>query len=102
MSHSLLTSVAAQLHHQGGIGGSGNTSSSERNNWQSLQSGSLLEEVVRCGELLGKGVKLLIGHGGGSSNVGHDGPLVSDGLDDVPGPSLTLGSNHTASEWMAG
>lgn len=66
-----------------------------RDNRQALQASSLLKEVVRCLELLGKDIKLLVGHGSGTTNVVADGTLVLNGLDDVAGTSLALGADHT-------
>lgn len=86
--------VAAELHHEGSVSGGGDTTGGERDDGETLEAGSLLEEVVGSLDLLGEGVELVVRHGGGAADVGHDGALVLDGLDDVAGAGLTLGADH--------
>lgn len=92
--------VAAQLHHQRRIGGSSNTASSEVDNGQTAELGSLAEQLVGGLELTGKGAELRLGvsAGGvdsaGAGNLGVDGAHVLNGLDDVAGTGFTLGADH--------
>jgi hypothetical protein len=82
--------VTSELHHQGSVGGGSDTPGSKVDNWQPLEPGGLLEQVEGRSKLLGVNVELLVGHGGRSSDLGHDSSLVTDGLDDLQGRDTSV------------
>lgn len=88
--------VTAELHHESSISRGSNTTSSEVDNWQSLQASSLLEKVEGSLNLLGVDVKLLVAHGRDTLDLALDSALVTDSLDNVAGTGLTLGSDHSS------
>jgi hypothetical protein len=83
---------ATHLHHEGSVGGGGDTSGGEHDDGETSSPGGLLEELEGSGELLGVVVELRVRHLGCLADLLLDGAGVSDGLDDVSGSGLTWGS----------
>uniref|UniRef100_J3NAJ0 Uncharacterized protein n=1 Tax=Oryza brachyantha TaxID=4533 RepID=J3NAJ0_ORYBR len=86
--------VAAQLHHEGGIGGGGHPAGRELHDGEAAQLLGLHDEVVGRGDALGVGEDLVVVHVAERADVAHDGAHVADGLDDVAGAGLALGADH--------
>uniref|UniRef100_A0A7C9DZC8 Uncharacterized protein n=1 Tax=Opuntia streptacantha TaxID=393608 RepID=A0A7C9DZC8_OPUST len=87
-------SIAAQLHHQGGIRRRRHPTGGELDHRQPPQLLGLHHQIARRGDLLRKGEHLIIVHVPQNPDLTHHAPHVTYGLDDVSRPSLTLGSNH--------
>lgn len=90
--------IAAELHHESGISRSGNTTSSEVDDRQTTQLGSLAQQLNVNLELAGELAKTHNAALSKSSlclgNVAVDSLHVADSLDDVTSAGLTLGSDH--------
>lgn len=86
--------VAAELHHEGGVGGGGDAAGGELDDGEAAELLGLHDEVVGGGEVLGEGEDLVVVHVAEEADVGHDGADVADGLDDVAGAGLALGADH--------
>lgn len=86
--------VAAELHHQRGIGRRGDSSGGELDDGEPSELLGLHDEVVGGGDLLGEGEDLVVVHVPEDSDVAHDGPDVAHGLNDVAGAGLALGADH--------
>lgn len=90
--------VAAQLHHQRGVGGSGDTSGGKVDDGQSAQLGSLLQQLRVAlefsGQLTDGQVAAFRQCSLGPGNVLADLAHVLDGLDNVAGAGLALGPDH--------
>lgn len=90
--------VAAKLHHEGSIGGGGNTTGSKVDDGQAAQLGSLAQKLNVNLELAGELAETDNATLSKSSlclgNIAVDGLHVADSLDDVTSASLTLGSDH--------
>lgn len=113
--------VTPQLHHQRGVCRGSDPPCGEHDDWQSLESGGLLEQVVRrldvlsaqeeervstpdraseTGEekispaYLGISVKFLLTQQTRLPDLRGDGPDMFDGLDDVPTAGLSLASDE--------
>lgn len=90
--------IAAELHHESGIGRSGNTASSKVDDRQTTQLGSLAQQLnvnlKLAGELTETHNAALSKSSLGLSNVAVDSLHVADSLDDVTSASLALGSDH--------
>ena len=86
--------VASELHHERGVGGGGDSSSRKVDDRETLQAGSLLEQVEGSLNVLGVSVELLVAHGRHALDLALDGALVAHGLDNVAGTGLTLGADH--------
>ena len=92
-----LTTITTQLHHESSIGRGSDTASSEIDDRKTLQTGSFLEEVVGCRDLLRIGVKLFIAHNTGLADLTHNCTLMSHRFDNVTSTSLALSANHCCS-----
>lgn len=90
--------VAAELHHESGISRSGNTASSEVDDRQAAQLGSLAQQLninlELAGELAETHNAALSKSSLGLGNVAVDSLHVADSLDDVTSASLALGADH--------
>lgn len=90
--------VAAELHHEGSIGRSGNTTSSKVDDRQAAQLGSLAQQLnvnlELAGELTETDDATLGKSSLGLGNVAVDSLHVADSLDDVASAGLALGSDH--------
>merc|ERR1712087_542499 len=86
--------IDSKLHHQSSISWSGNTTSSEVDNWKSSKLLCLNDQLIWDSHLLGHNEKLVIIHGLNSLNGSLNGSAVSDGLNDATSSGLTLGSDH--------
>lgn len=93
--------IAAQLHHKGGIGRGGNTASGEVNNGETTEFSSLANKLVRSLNLTGKCAELRLGvlaseeDTAGTADLRIDSAHVLNGLDDITGTSLTLSADHS-------
>ncbi len=81
--------VAAELHHEGGIGGCGDAAGRELHDGEAAQLLGLHDEVVGRGDAVGVGEDLVVVHVVERADFTHDGALVADGLDDVASASQT-------------
>lgn len=92
--------VAAQLHHESGICGSGNTTGGKVDDGQTATLSGLAEKLVGDSQLAGIGAQLGLGvgrggeDGAGAGNVRVDLADVLDSLDDITSTGLTLGADH--------
>lgn len=90
--------IAAELHHEGSISGSGNTTGGEVDNGEAAELSNLAEELSVDLELAGHladADDATFGEGSlGLSNLLVDGLHVADSLDNVTGASLALGADH--------
>lgn len=68
----------------------------EVNNRQTLEAGSLLQQVERRLDVPGIGIELFLAHDARLSDLAHDRPLVPYRLDDVTGARLTLGTDESS------
>lgn len=89
--------VATELHHQRGVSRGGDSACSERDDRETTETGSLLEQVEGRLDVLGESVKLLVRHHRGTTDIGHDCALVTDCLDNVACSCLALCADHTVS-----
>lgn len=94
-------SVAAQLHHECGISGSGNTAGGEVDNGKTALLGGLAQKLIRDLKLTSVGTQLNLGVGGiledgaGAGDLGVDRAHVLDGFNNISGTGLTLGTDHS-------
>lgn len=90
--------VAAELHHEGGVGRRGHTAGRKVDYRQPAQLGRLLEQggvdLELAGERADRQVAALLEGGLGAADVAVDLAHVLDGLDDVAGAGLALGADH--------
>ena len=86
--------VAAELHHERGVGGGGDSAGGEVDNGEAAKLLGLHDEVIRRSDVLGEGEDLVVVHVAENPNVAHDGTHVANGLDDVAGAGLALGADH--------
>ncbi|PUZ68123.1 hypothetical protein GQ55_2G000300 [Panicum hallii var. hallii] len=86
--------VAAELHHERGVGGRGDSPRGELDDGEAAQLLGLHDEVVRRGDALGVGEDLVVVHVAERADVAHDGADVAHGLDDVARAGLPLGADH--------
>ena len=90
-------SVEAELHHEGSVGGGGDSSGSEVDDGKLAGLGDLLDELVGGLHLLGSDKELIVSHDREGLDLTRDGPGVADGLDNVSGSGLSLGAEHAGS-----
>ena len=88
--------LGPQLHHQRGVGRRGDPAGTEQRHRQATGGGDLLDQADRGGELLGPAVPLGRIGLGDPADVSEDGAQVADGLHDVAGPRLALGTDQAA------
>lgn len=90
--------VAAELHHEGGVGGGGDAAGGEVDDGEAAQLGRLPQQGGVDAELARQGpdaeVARLLQGGPRARDVGVDLAHVLDGLDDVAGAGLALGADH--------
>ena len=86
--------LGAKLHHQRGVGGSGDASGGEVRHRQLPCFGDHLDQLVGRLMVLGGGEEFLLAHHGELLHLFHDLAHVLDGVDDVAGAGLALGANH--------
>lgn len=90
--------VAAQLHHESGVGRGGNTTGGKVDDGETAQLGGLAQQLDVDLELAGELAEAddaALGQGGlGLGNLPVDRLHVADGLDDVAGAGLALGPDH--------
>ena len=86
--------VAAELHHEGGVGGGGDAAGGEVDDGKAAELLGLHDEVVGGGDTLGEGEDLVVVHVAEQADVAHDRAHVADGLDDVAGAGLAFCANH--------
>ena len=93
--------IAAQLHHKGGIGRGGNTASGEVNNGQTAELSSLANKFVGGLDLTGERAELRLSvlaseeDTTGTADLRIDSAHVLNGLDNITGASLTLSADHS-------
>ncbi|WVY93997.1 hypothetical protein V8G54_033085 [Vigna mungo] len=86
--------IAAKLHHEGGIGRSGDATCCEVDDGKAAKLLGLHDKVVGRGDVLGEGENFVVVHVAENPNVAHHRADVTHGLDDVAGACLALGADH--------
>ena len=81
----------SDLHHEGSVGRGGDATGSKVDDREAPEGLGLPDEVHGGADLLGVDVELVVVHGLKGPDGAHDCAAVTDGLDHVPGASLTLG-----------
>ena len=88
------TVLRAELHHEGRVGGGGDTAGGEVGHWQFAGTGDHLDEFEGRAEVLRGSVELGFVEDGEGLHLGDDLAHVLDGVNDVAGARLALGANH--------
>jgi hypothetical protein len=86
--------VAAELHHHGGVSRRRDTARSKVDDGQAAQLGRLLEQRVVDLQLLGVHAQLLLAHVLCALDLGVDGARVADRFDHVARTGLALCADH--------
>ncbi|KAF5930813.1 hypothetical protein HYC85_031686 [Camellia sinensis] len=86
--------IAAQLHHQRGVGGGGYTAGGEVDHRKPPELLRLHHQIIRSSDFLSEGEDLIVVHVAKHTNIAHDGSNVTHRLDDVAGAGLALGADH--------
>src|SRR5258707_5839962 len=86
--------LGAELHHQRRVGGGGDTAGAKERHRQAAGTRDLLDDLERRLMLFGGGGQLLRAQLRQALDRGGDLAHVTDRLDHVAGPHLTLGAGH--------
>src|SRR2546430_4083755 len=86
--------IDAKLHHQRGVGRSGDAAGGEVHDRETSELLALGQHLDRRADLLGLAHELGVVHALELADAGVDGARVAHSLDDVAGPSLALGADH--------
>ena len=86
--------LGAELHHEGGVGGSGDAAGGEVGDGQLAGLGDHADELVGRAVDLGGVVELFVAEDGEGLDLADDLAHVLDGVDDVSGAGLALGADH--------
>ena len=87
-------SVCAELHHECGVGWCSHAASGEIDDRQTAKLLRLLEQLIRCAEVLRLGHQLVVGHIPELAYAVLHRAHVAHCLDDVTGAGFALGANH--------
>ena len=88
------TRLGAELHHEGGVGGSGDSAGGEVGDGELAGLGDHADELVGRAVDLGGVVELFVAEDGEGLDLADDLAHVLDGVDDVAGAGLALGADH--------
>ena len=86
--------LGAQLHHERGVGRSGDAAGREVDHRELAVLGHPGDQFVRGLQVLGGAVELVLAQDGQRAHLAHDGAHVPHRLDDVAGAGLALGADH--------
>src|ERR1700674_4418524 len=87
--------LRAELAHQAGVGRGGDSAGREVRHGELAHGGRLADDVEGCPELLGSCIQLVLAHAGQLADPLRDGAHVAHRFDDVAGPGLALGADHS-------